>query len=121
MCSIERRAEAKDATVATHKPVATARVVCGHAHDRSSQRLSTHRAVEARVAEGEDPTIASHEPIALVVGCACHPVDRLVEGEAAGGAEERCPESKDAPVGSHFPIPTGGIVSGDAYNGFVQM
>src|ERR1700688_4338645 len=80
--------EADPPPVRGHQPVAAAVGSGGHAHDRSSQGLTTHGPEEPGVTEGEHPAVRGHQPVAAAVGSGGHAHDRSSQGLATHGPEE---------------------------------
>src|SRR5207245_933263 len=61
-------AEAEDAAVGGHQPVAPSAGGGGHAHDGPVEGQAARRAVEAGVAEAEDAAVGGHQPVAVRPG-----------------------------------------------------
>ena len=104
--AVERRvAEAEDAAVGGHHPVALAVGSRGHADDRRVEPQRARRPVEPRVAEAEDATVGGHQPVAVAVGRGGHADDGCVERARERPVVLRRAEGGDRAVGLDLPIP----------------
>ncbi len=103
--AVERgRAEAEDAPVLGHEPVAVA-VGCGsHAHDGLVQMQVARGAEEPGVAVGEDPPVGRHQPVASAIGGGRHADDLRGQRGPGGRPEEGLAEGEDAAVGRHHAV-----------------